>query len=160
MAERFFLLWRAFAQRVADLRATPAARERALASAVFAGIFMFAALSMDYLITRGPDWNPGGTELSVQAVERVAATSLHMATAETPPTGREPDAVEPAELDGPIAELLGGPDQDWASTDYEGENAPSAEFYEVQSAGKQIEIAFPAEPAVTAGKNKPLATLS
>ena len=160
MAERFFLLWRTLARRLAGLLATPAASERAFASAVFAGIFAFGALSVDYLITGGPDWNPGGAEFqSVQIVERVAATSLRVAIVEPPPTLPDLLAIETPEFDGPIADLLGGPDE-WLSTDYEDENAPSAEFYELQSAGKQIEIAFPAEPSLTAGKNKPLATLS
>jgi hypothetical protein len=154
MAERFFILWRTLAQRVTALSATPAARERALASAVFAGIFVVALGSLDYLITGGPDWNPGGAELqSVQMLERVAATSLHVVAAETPPPAPPvQDAAETAELNGPIAE--------WASANYESENAPNAEFYELQNAGKQIEITFPAAPSLTGGKNKPLATLS
>ena len=160
MAERFSILRRALAQCVDSLRAAPAARERTLASAVFAGIFVFAAGSVDYLITGGPDWNPGGGELqSAQIVERVAPTSLQVASFEPPPSFPALLAVEAPEFEGPVADLLGGSDE-WAAADYEDESAPSAEFHESPSAGKQIEIAYPAEPSFAAGKTKPLATVS
>jgi hypothetical protein len=160
MAERFFILWHALVRRVAGARATPAARERTLASAVFAGIFVFAAGSVDYLITGGPDWNPGGGELqSAQIAERAAPTSLQVASFEPPPSFPAMPAIEAPEFDGPVADLLGGPDP-WAPADYEDESAPSAEFNETPSAGKQIEIAYPAEPSFAAGKNKPLTTIS
>lgn len=41
-------------------RLSRAARERAFAGAVFAAILSVGVWSTDYLITGGPDWNPGG----------------------------------------------------------------------------------------------------
>lgn len=55
--------WAAFTA----LRTDPAQRERAFAGAVFAGIFAFGAMSVDYLITGGPDWNPGGVAYAMEA---------------------------------------------------------------------------------------------
>ena len=162
MAERFFILWRgALRSALGRLGASPVVRERALASAVFACIFAFATLSMDYLVTGGPDWNPGGGEsLSAPIVERVAATSLRIASMEPAPTLPVVIAIETADFGGPVGELLGGPDMEWAPVNYETEGASSGEIYGPSDAGKELEIAYPTEAAFTLGKTKPPATHS
>ena len=94
---------------LARLRTDAAARERVAAAAVFAGIFVFAIGSVDYLITGGPDWNPGAPQIvASQTVERAAATSLRVDAVELPPPQLAP--IELAEASGPVGELLGGPE--------------------------------------------------
>lgn len=94
-----------------NVRANVAVRERALASAVFAGIFAFGALGIDYLITGGPDWNPGGAEAYAMEIPQSAAVAPRQSqiTQETaPPVHRSAFS----EIDYSVAgeELLGGPD--------------------------------------------------
>lgn len=99
----------------------PAIRERALASAVFAGIFAFGIASIDYLITGGPDWNPGALGQAYAMEMTAPAPRLTAFVSAEPPSGEAPrlEAVE-EEVDYsiPTEVLLGGPEGDWAQGVY------------------------------------------
>jgi hypothetical protein len=98
---------------VGRLRGDAAARERLAAAATFAFIFVFAAASVDYVITGGPDWNPGA---EAQAAELPAAYAQVVPA----PPPRLPDAAPSPPLAPPADayfdpmatadDLLGGPD--------------------------------------------------
>jgi hypothetical protein len=115
---------------VNSVRAVPAARERALATAVFAAIFAFALGSVDYLITGGPDWNPGGMG---QAYAMEVAHPRYRAPQSVPAPASEAlvltETVAIEEEDYSIAteELLGGPDA---------LNYAEAAFYPANASGK------------------------
>lgn len=90
------------------LRTDPQARERASAMAAFACILAFGAASLDYLITGGPDWNPGAA--AAPLAQPVLTLSRPEAAAyEAPPT-LQATLLEEAAFDGPIPDLLGGPE--------------------------------------------------
>ena len=107
------------------MRNNAALRERALASAAFAGIFAFGVLGIDYLITGGPDWNPGGAQAYAMEIS-------HPIFVARPQTRVEAEVAPPAlhmafaEVDYSVAteDLLGGPD---AYALYEATNAKGDE---------------------------------
>lgn len=93
-------------------------RERALASAVFAGIFAFGVVSLDYLITGGPDWNPGamGQAYAMElSPHHFAATQTPADRSGSPPPLRP--TVEEIDYSVPTEVLLGGP-SDWIESDF------------------------------------------
>jgi hypothetical protein len=87
------------------------ARERTQAIAAFACIVACTAVSIDYLITGGPDWNPGGAAYAMEV-----APSHAREPAPPPPPARLPVlasltalAVDEADYRFTSEELLGGP---------------------------------------------------
>jgi hypothetical protein len=93
---------------LANYRANPAARERTSALAAFGFIFSFGLFSFDYVITGGPDWNPGASAAPLEHA-RLHAQPLAEAPYEAPPTLPELDLTAYAP-EGAVGELLGGPD--------------------------------------------------
>lgn len=96
-------------------RGDAAYRERAFGIAAFAGIFAFTIVSMDYLITAGPEWNPGAPAPVAQAqrAERALATSLPIEN-----IAPAPAAVAEAEIVVAVLtadDLLGGPEEFFAA---------------------------------------------
>jgi hypothetical protein len=85
-------------------------RERTLAQTVFAGIFMFAAGSFDFILTGGPDWNPGATAIAAPMPVRHVAASRPTPVTEAPPAPVEPESITHEEATAPVEDLLGGPD--------------------------------------------------
>jgi hypothetical protein len=133
--------WRRASAYYRALREDPAARDRAAAASVFAFIFAFAVVSVDYVITGGPDWNPGA-----EAAELPAALTAPVALAPPP---RFPDAGPPPPLEAPepveadywrtTDDLLGGPETILAA-----HGAPGAGA----RATLRVESGKPAEAAV------------
>lgn len=88
------------------------ARERVLAPAVFAAIFALTLVSVDYLITGGPDWNPGGQAYAYQpphqrlAPEPAATFTDYQAP---PPAAPQLGDLEVADYTVSAEDLLGGP---------------------------------------------------
>ncbi len=89
------------------LAASAALREQVFAIAVFAGILGFALISMDYLISGGPDWNPGPAPAQVLASPAHATSLPRVAIAEPPPAPPEPEPMELFIPTGPVGDLLG-----------------------------------------------------
>lgn len=89
----------------------PAVRERALACATFAAIFAATIGSVDYIITGGPSWNPGGEAYAYEAprprAEPPAPTFVGYAPP-PPPVYAEDYAIFEYAAMSPDA-LLGGP---------------------------------------------------
>lgn len=108
LAQAPALLWRRGIGLVQRLRADPKVRDLALAHAVFAGIFAFGVGAIDFLITGGPDWNPGGVAYAQEAPLRRAPSALLQTVAyELPPA--LPEQPEWESDGSPVGELLGGP---------------------------------------------------
>lgn len=112
LASTLRLAARRAAAYVSRLRTDAAARDRLAARATFAFIFLFAAASVDYLVTGGPDWSPGAeaqaAELPASYARVAPAPPPRLADAAPPP----PASAEVAYFD-PMAsadDLLGGPD--------------------------------------------------
>lgn len=90
----------------------PVRRDRMKARAAFAFIALFTVASIDYLITGGPEWNPGAGEAHAMALphsQRVSAPApAPVIIVEAPPTLTvahvEPDYSFTDEI------LLGGPE--------------------------------------------------
>lgn len=133
-------------------RRDEALRERAAASGAFALIAMFALGSVDYLVTGGPDWNPGG---EAQAAELPrAAPILAVERAPEPVVAPPPSLILVAAAlpDWSVAaeDLLGGPEPAFASepaafenASYLGDDAPAVE----QAAFVNVVAAYaPAQP--------------
>lgn len=100
-------LWK-FAVRLGH---EPALRDRTLAQSVFAAIFAFALGGVDFVITGGPDWNPGAPAIANHAPARhVVAVALATPIMEAPPTLVTEEAETLGEATLPTEELLGGPD--------------------------------------------------
>jgi hypothetical protein len=95
-------------QTLAAYRANPAVRERASALTAFGFIFAFGLMSLDYVVTGGPDWNPGASAAPLEHVQ-VQPQMLSAAGYEAPPSLPELELVA-FEPEGPVGELLGGPD--------------------------------------------------
>ncbi len=97
------------AATVQAIRSDPNARERASAAAAFALIFSFGLASLDYLITGGPDWNPGAIAAPLNQPIVAPLTPAPTVAVEPPPTL---PMIELAAYEsiGPIEELLGGPE--------------------------------------------------
>ena len=89
-------------------RTNPAVRERTSALAAFGFIFAFGLFSFDYVITGGPDWNPGASAAPLEHA-RLRSQPLAAAPYEAPPPLPEFDLAAHAP-EGPVGELLGGPD--------------------------------------------------
>ncbi len=112
-----------FIQRV---RASAPLRERLTATLVFTAIFAFAVASMDYLITGGPDWNPGGQAYAMEV------PSMQRAALRPPPQhdltlhDLTPAPLLVAAVDYSVATevLLGGP-SDWV--EHEGLSEPKVQ---------------------------------
>lgn len=94
-----------------SVRANVAVRERALASAVFASIFAFGVLGMDYLITGGPDWNPGGAEAYAMEIPQPTFVTQRprQATEDTTPPAPPQLTYVAIDYSAADADLLGGP---------------------------------------------------
>jgi hypothetical protein len=89
----------------------PARRERVKATAAFAFIVAFTAGSIDYLITGGPDWNPGGEAYAMEAPQPRVLAAAAPATLSLPaPPGLTPAAPLEIDYSWTSEELLGGPD--------------------------------------------------
>ena len=85
-------------------------RDRMACVSAFAFIFVFFAASVDYLITGGPDWNPGAEagELPVAYVQRIAVAPPEFPDAEAPPEQFQP--IEFEDFAYSNESLLGGPE--------------------------------------------------
>ena len=140
-----------------------AVRERAAACATFALIFVFAAGSFDFLISGGPDWNPGAPRApQIVRSEAFATPSRRPHTAWASPPA--PPSYEVTEFvdSGRVGELLGGPDMILASSDDFGiasfnrdGGAPGA-----GEIGKPFHASFSAAAPAPVGKEKPPTTVS
>ncbi|UPT64367.1 MAG: hypothetical protein M0D54_07495 [Hyphomonadaceae bacterium JAD_PAG50586_4] len=99
--------------------AVPANRERSKASAVFAAIFAFTAVGVDYVVTGGPDWNPGGVAYAMEISQTQTRGDLVVRAGPLAPTQTtEEDAwIEIGLIDYSFTTetLLGGPDTVLAS---------------------------------------------
>ena len=93
-----------------SLRYDPAARERASATAAFALIFAFGAASLDYLITGGPDWNPGAEAAALGRRPAIAVQALAPSDFVGVPQLELASLAPMAEAPQPTEDLLGGPD--------------------------------------------------
>jgi|CXWL01.1.fsa_nt_gi hypothetical protein len=140
-----------------------AVRERAAACATFALIFVFAAGSMDFLISGGPDWNPGAPRApQIVRAEVLTTPLLHQETAWTPPPALPFHDVPEFVDSGRVGELLGGPDMIFASSEYfdsasfngEGDAPGVAEI------GKPFHASFSTAAPAPVGKEKPPTTVS
>jgi hypothetical protein len=92
----------------------PALRDKAWASATFAAIFGLTLLGVDYVITGGPTWNPGGVayayEPEPRAVSRLPPTPVALADEPPPPAPLYAEDYEIFEYGFVGADaLLGGP---------------------------------------------------
>lgn len=100
--------------RAAAQRTWPRIREHVKATATFAAIAAFGALSFDYLITGGPQWNPAAPVLDIitpaAAAERAPVSVPMQRIAFEPEVEFTPIVAEEFALTGPVEELLGGPD--------------------------------------------------
>ncbi len=115
-------------QSWAALRTDPAARDRALGRTVFAAIFGFFVVSVDYLITGGPDWNPGAAPAPrVTAQNRVEATVFTPAFA--PPPVLQTASLEAGDYSLTTETLLGGPEMILASAEGAGGARPVETVY-------------------------------
>ncbi len=87
-----------------------AVRERSAAAAAFALIAAVLVGSVDYLITGGPDWNPGAAE-AAQIAPTPALIAAPVAPAPAPdPVGAAPRfALEAVDYSVATETLLGGP---------------------------------------------------
>lgn len=88
----------------------PAGRDRVLAAGVFSAIFAVGMASADYVITGGPDWNPGAFDLPRQEYVELTAAPAIPADYEPPPAPVIDD--EPAQFYSASVsadDLLGGP---------------------------------------------------
>ncbi len=160
MAERFFSLRRC--QRALSVfrgwRENTALRERTAASVVFAGILLFALVSLNYLVSGGPDWNPGASPAQASpSIERAAANSVGGFEPEAPPVLPAPalDPVEFFDTPGPVGDLLGEPGRgESLAAD---ENFDVAEFNRAvdQLAAQNAGIAYPSAPPAAPEKPKP-----
>ncbi len=75
-----------FAERIAIAWRRPALREGAWAAATFAAIFGLTAAGVDYVITGGPTWNPGGVAYAHEVdLDRAPPTPASTAIAYEPP---------------------------------------------------------------------------
>lgn len=94
--------------------AVPANRERSKASAVFAAIFAFTAAGVDYVVTGGPDWNPGGVAYAMEINPTQTRGDLVVRAGPLAPTqNAEDDAwieIAPIDYSFTTETLLGGPD--------------------------------------------------
>jgi len=96
---------------VAAVARDAALRERIVAAGAFAFIFAFLIGSVDYLITGGPDWNPGAAEAAQIAHVRFVTLAPH-APATMGALQAEATALPLERPDYSVAAepLLGGPD--------------------------------------------------
>jgi hypothetical protein len=94
------------------------ARERAQAIAAFACIFAFTFASIDYLITGGPDWNPGGEAYAMEAAPSRAPAPPPSIASEPPPTLATLTVAEP-DYRFTSEELLGGPRSEFAFAEFD-----------------------------------------
>jgi|CXWL01.1.fsa_nt_gi hypothetical protein len=119
---------RALVASAVRLRRDAAYRERALGIGAFAFIFAFTIASIDYLITGGPDWNPGAPAIVQEAhaatIERDTRIHTRLAPMEML------DVSVPAALEEEIEiatlgadDLLGGPESFMAGADAVLQNA-------------------------------------
>jgi hypothetical protein len=117
MAEHLSFLRRWFSPG-ARLGEKSAPRETLFAAAVFAAIVAFAALSLNYLISGGPDWNPGAPSVHAGSPARARPAALSRRDIVEPPpplpTPRPVDMVEFFDIPGPPGPLLGEPGQNAA----------------------------------------------
>ncbi len=91
-------------------RENPVVRERIAATSAFAFIFGFLVWSVDFLVTGGPEWNPGAQAAELQAAYvQVEGPAPAFADAAPPPMQFEPIALEP-DYSISADSLLGGPD--------------------------------------------------
>lgn len=148
--------WRRLHRYYRTLRHDPAARDRAAAVSTFAFIFAFAVLSVDYVVTGGPDWNPDAEAAELPAAyTRVAVPPPPRLPHAAPP--ERPAVVEPAEVDYSLTteDLLGGPGTDLASYWSSNTAAQGAPPSLSAADDKPVEIAAAASPpAGDAGKGK------
>lgn len=132
-------------QRLRDARAwglkiwrVPAKRERIKAFTTFAFIFAFAAGSLDYLITGGPDWNPDGGQAyaSEYVAPRIARAAFVEAAVIAPPPALPEAEVLDADYRYTSETLLGGPETVLASFEPFADNFTSAAdkaFFEIST---------------------------
>lgn len=95
---------------VLKLWRNPQRRERLEARATFAFIAAFTIFSVDYLITGGPDWNPGGEAYAMEMVSPTRApTYWPEALPVEPLPEREAEIVAAVDYSFTSEVLLGGP---------------------------------------------------
>ena len=146
--------WRRLQRLYRTLRDDAAARDRAAAVSTFAFIFAFAVLSVDYVVTGGPDWNPDAEAAELPAAYTRAAVSPPPRLSDAAQR-EQPAVVEPAEIDYSFTteDLLGGPGTDLASYWSSNTAAQGAPLSPGAGDDKPLEIAA-APPAGDAGKGK------
>lgn len=105
----------------ASLRHDRALRERALAGTVFAMIFAGFVGGVDYVITGGPTWNPGGEAPAFVAPPhvRAATTTEPILVGYAPPPPILTAAVDLRDYEMPIEDLLGAPYADFRATAFD-----------------------------------------
>lgn len=106
-------LWAAVEARYAAFRADPAAQERALARGIFVAIFAFFFVSVDYLMTGGPDWNPAAAPAPRAALQDRVEAAVYVPSFTAPPA--RDSSMTPADFSFTAETLLGGPDTILAS---------------------------------------------
>lgn len=117
----------AAARRLASkVRCNAALREHALASATFAGILALGAVGLDYVITGGPDWNPGGAQayaMEIASPSFVPRSQPHATEAPNlMPPHRSLGFVE-IDYSNATEDLLGGPYDVYAAYMADAKNA-------------------------------------
>lgn len=144
---------------VARWRDDAAYRARAYGVAAFACIFAFTIASLDYLITGGPDWNPGAPAIMQEA----HAATIERVTQLNPPRIEALEVMAtmtPAPLEEEVSfallsadDLLGGPDELSMASDA---LPPYVEY--ADESGKPLRAALitMASPAPNALKHKPI----
>lgn len=119
MIERMFALmrqaWSAGACLAARWRNDAGFRERQFGKVVFSGILALTIVSFDYLITGGPDWNPGAPTFMQEAHAASVERRMPIAVARFEEIAVAPAPIEVVEEDLAAAllsadDLLGGPD--------------------------------------------------
>jgi hypothetical protein len=110
---------RQLSRRARAFWALPANRERSKASAVFAAIFAFTAVGVDYVVTGGPDWNPGGVAYAMEVSQTQTHGELVVRAGPLAPTQNTEDEawieIAPIDYSFTTETLLGGPDTILAS---------------------------------------------
>jgi hypothetical protein len=99
---------RKFAQLRRKLQDNAELRERIAATCAFSFIFVFAAASVDAIVTGAADWSPGAEAAEYRAAPALAYVAPVFVGADEPPAAREELALVSYSVS--TEALLGGPD--------------------------------------------------
>jgi hypothetical protein len=117
LAERLHGVARYIGRLLLSHARNPVARERTLAAAVFALIFVGFVGGVDFVVTGGPSWNPGGeaeaAEWTPQAHVRTPAPTL--VNYAPPPAPLFAPAIDLRDYEIATEDLLGGPGANFRS---------------------------------------------